>query len=204
MSSTTQWCHAHRSAEGSPKTDNVRRMSRGVVLWPDEETTRAVTSIWRALLARDIPSLASHTHGRHQPHVSLVVGEGLSPHEVLEVLPALPWEPLRLVLNSAGVFPGGVLFLACVPTVPLLEVQRSVHRLVVPLTERPCAYSIPDIWTPHVTISFGLSGEQLGRALPLVLEHLPIEGWLAGCGVEDGDSGDRWPAGEASAGRGTG
>ncbi len=170
-------------------------MSRGVVLWPDETTSRAVTNLWSVLESEGVPTLASHTHGQHRPHVSLLVGEDLSPPEALGVLPVLPREPLCLVMHSAGVFPGGVLFLACVPTTPLLEEQERVHRLIVPMTEGPWPYFDPAAWTPHVTVSYALGGGQLGRALPVVLDHLPMEGWLTSGGVEDGGSGDRWPAG---------
>jgi hypothetical protein len=61
-------------------------MSRGVVLWPDDDTARAVTEVWAALEAAGIPTLASHTHRRHRPHVSLVVADDLVPDSALEVL----------------------------------------------------------------------------------------------------------------------
>jgi hypothetical protein len=179
-------------------------MSRGVVLWPDDETSRAVTNLWASLEAAGIPTLARHTHGRRRPHVSLVVADDLSPSEALGVLRPLPRKPLRLILNSPGFFPGGVLFLACVPTSELLEEHRIVHGLVAGVTRDPCAYYAPGAWTPHVTISYGLSDEQLTRALPVALDRLPIEGWLTSGGVEDGRSGERWPAGGPTTGQMTG
>jgi hypothetical protein len=171
-------------------------MSRGVVLWPDETTSRVITGLWASLEAEGIHTLASRTHGRHRPHVSLVVGEDLSPPDALAVLPFLPRQTLPLVLNSAGVFPGGVLFLACVPLPELLEEQRRVHGLVAPMTTGLWPYCEPGAWTPHVTISYDLCGEELEGALAITLDHLPIAGLLVSGGVEDGSSGDRWPAGE--------
>jgi hypothetical protein len=176
-------------------------MSRGIVLWPDDDASRAVTDLWTSLEAEGIQTLASRTHRRHRPHVSLVVGEDLSPPGALAVLPLLPRHPLPLILNSVGVFPGGILFLACVPTPDLLEEQGRVHDLVAPMTEGLWSHFVPGAWTPHVTISYDLGGDQLGPALSITLGHLPIEGRLASGGVEDGGSGERWPAGEPTTGR---
>jgi hypothetical protein len=175
-------------------------MSRGIVLWPDDATTRAVTSVWAALETEGIPTLASRTHRRHRPHVSLVVGEDLDPATALEILETVPERPLRLLVSSPGVFPGGILFLACVPNTNLLEEQRRVHGLVAPMTKGLWEYFAPGAWSPHLTISYGLDEAQLARALPVILDHLPIEGWLTGGGVEDGHSGERWPAREPSSG----
>jgi 2'-5' RNA ligase superfamily len=170
-------------------------MSRGVVLWPDDETTGTVTDVWAALEACGIPTLASHTHRRHRPHVSLVVADDLDPDPVLEVLGSVPGGPLRLLITSPGVFPGGILFLTCVPNAALLDEQRRVHDLVAPMAKGVWEYCTPGAWSPHLTNAYDLDDAQLARALPVVLDHLPIEGWLTRGGVEDGDSGERWPAG---------
>jgi hypothetical protein len=173
-------------------------MSRGVVLWPDDETRRVVRSLWASLEAHDVPTLASHTHGRHRPHVSLVVAEDLVPSDALSALESVPREPLRLLVSSPGVFPGGVLFLACVPNAAFLEEQRRVHSVVAPRAKKPWDYFVPGAWSPHLTISYGLDSAQLARALPLVLDRLPLEGWLTSGGVEDGASGERWASGPSS------
>ena len=170
-------------------------MSRGVVLWPDDDTTHAVTDVWAALEADGIPTLASRTHRRHQPHVSLVVADDLVPESVLEVVGSVPRGPLRLLVSSPGVFPGGILFLTCVPNAALLEEQRRVHDLVAPMANGLRDHFTPGAWSPHLTNAYDLDDAQLARAVPVVLDHLPIEGWLTRGGVEDGDSGERWPAG---------
>jgi hypothetical protein len=152
-------------------------------------------NLWASLEAAGIPTLASHTHKGHRPHLSLVVAEDLSPLEALGVLHSLPRQPLPLIFNSPGVFPGGVLFLTCVPTTQLLEEHLHVHRLVAPVTTGPWAYYAPGAWTPHLTVSYGLNDEQLARAIHAALDWLPMEGWLTSGGVEDGRSGERWQAG---------
>lgn len=61
-------------------------------------TTRAVSGIWAELASRGLPSCATHTHRRH------------------------------LLVESAGVFPGGLLFLPCVANDQLLDKQRRLGR----------------------------------------------------------------------------
>jgi hypothetical protein len=58
----------------------------------------------------------------------------------------------------------------------------------------PWPYYRPGAWTPHVTTCRALTDAQLASALPVVLDALPIEGWLDAGGVEDGTTGERWPA----------
>ena len=170
-------------------------MSRGVVVWPDDDVVHAVADVWAALETAGIPTLASHTHRRHRPHVSLVVADDLVPDSVQEVLGSVPGRPLPLLLNSPGVFPGGILFLTCVPNTALLEEQRRVHDLVAPIATGMRDHCAPGAWSPHLTIAYDVDDAQLARALPVVLDHLPIEGWLTRGGVEDGESGERWPTG---------
>jgi hypothetical protein len=57
----------------------------------------------------------------------------------------------------------------------------------------------PGTWTPHITTGWELTNERLARALPLVLDHLPIEGWLDQGGVEDGTTGEKWTSPELRA-----
>jgi 2'-5' RNA ligase superfamily protein len=168
-----------------------------VVLWPEPEASERIRGLWEALSAEGIPTLATETHCSHLPHLSLLVAHGLAEHEALEALGPVPARPLPLLINSCGVFPPGVLFLACAATPELLAEQRRVHDAVVPLARNPWPDYAPGVWTPHITISWALGTDQLAQALPIVLAQLPITGWFTSGGVEDGATGERWasPAG---------
>ena len=167
-------------------------MSRGVVLWPEDATTRAVSEIWGELAARGLPSCATHTHRRHQPHVSLLVADQFPAEEVLAAVGTVPSRPIRLRIESAGVFPGGLLFLACVANDQLLDEQRRVTRVAAPLATGIWPHLTVGGWTPHLTLGWDLRPDQLAAALPLVLDRLPLTGWLTCGGVEDGDTGQNW------------
>jgi hypothetical protein len=170
-------------------------MSRGVVLWPDAPTAATVRDLWRELDDAGLPSLATHTHRLHRPHCSLSVAEALPADEALDAVGEVPASPIPLLVESVGVFPAaGALFLACVANEPLLREQRRVHRAVAPLAERPWPYFELDAWVPHITLSMAMTSEQLAAAIPLVLDRLPIRGAFDHGGVEDGTTGEHWPA----------
>ncbi len=170
-------------------------MSRGVVLWPDEKTAAVVRGLWDALSARGLPSLSTHTHRQHQPHCSLTVAEGLPADQALDALGVVPSRPIPLLIGSVGVFPPqGALFLACVANQALLGEQRRVHLAVVPLALEPWPYFEFDAWVPHITLSMGMTSDQLATAIPLVMDRLPLMGTFDHGGVEDGTTGENWPA----------
>ncbi len=170
-------------------------MSRGVVLWPDDETSAGIREIWLALEEQGVPSLASETHRLHQPHCSLSVAEHMPAEEALSAVGVVPSEPLTLHVESVSVFPpNGALVLACVVNDALLAEQRRVHRSVTPLSERPWPYFEANAWIPYITLASRLSPAQLALAIPLVVDRLPIRGTFDRGEVEDGTSGENWPA----------
>jgi hypothetical protein len=162
------------------------------VLWPDSTTSRVIRDLWDAIAVEGVPSMATHTHRLHQPHVSLIVAEQLPVNAVVEVVGPVPPEPIKLLIEAAGVFPGGFLFLACVASQQLLNEQRRVHRAVQPFAIDPWPYFGQGTWTPHITIGWALTPQELSQALPIVLDCLPIDGWLDNGGVEDGSTGENW------------
>lgn len=186
-------------------------VSRGIILWPDDNASHLIRTVWDEIASQGLPSMATHTHRLHKPHVSLTVAEYMPVRAALEAAQPLPSQPIKLLVESAGVFPSespfrpvtsdragrcGFLFLACVADCGLLEEQRRVHGAVRSLEVRPWPHFDPGTWTPHITSGWGLTPEQLARALPIVLDRLPIEGWLERGGVEDGSTGEHWTSPE--------
>jgi hypothetical protein len=170
-------------------------MSRGVVLWPDAVAAGDVRELWVALSERGLPSLATHSHRRHQPHCSLSVAEELAWDEALDAVGVVPSEPIPLLVGSVGVFPpDGALVLACVANRALLSEQRRVHRALAPVAVHPWSFFEGDAWIPHVTLSTAMTPDQLATAIPLVMERLPLRGIFDRGGVEDGTTGENWPA----------
>jgi hypothetical protein len=169
-------------------------MSRGVVLWPDQSTSEAIKALWDTLVENGIPSMATHTHRLHQPHVSLIVAEDLPVEDTLNAIGCVPTKRIKLMIEAAGVFPGGLLYLACVANQEMLEEQGRIQSTVTPLAVNPGTHSEPGAWTPHVTTGWFLTHQELADALPIVLDALPFSGWLDHGGIEDGTTGLHWPA----------
>jgi hypothetical protein len=138
--------------------------------------------------------MSTHTHRLHQPHVSLIVAEDLPVDAALRAVGSVPQAPIRLLVESVGVFPGGFFFMACVTNQALLDEQRRVYEAMLSLVTQPWPYFEPGTWTPHVTTGWALADEQLAAAVPMVLQSLPIQGWLCHGGVEDGTTGENWPS----------
>lgn len=168
-------------------------MSRGVVLWPDVETSAAIREFWGALVDAGLPSCATHTHRLHQPHVSLSVADELPVQATLDAVGTVPRQRIPLPLESIGLFPEGVLILPLVPSQELLLEKRRVHELVEPLGIGTWPFFAEGGWMPHVTCGWGLSENQFARAAALAKKWLPIRGWLDHGGVEDGTTGENWP-----------
>jgi 2'-5' RNA ligase len=167
-------------------------------LWPDDETRTAIAAVWAALAERGIPSMATHTHGLHQPHVSLFVAEDLPVDEVLGAIGSVPKTAIELRIEAAGVFPGGLLYLAPVASNELLKEQGRVQTAVEPLASRPWPHFEKGAWIPHITTGWFLNKHEMAAALPLVLDALPLLGCLDRGGIEDGTTGENWPVAPAS------
>ena len=169
-------------------------MSRGIVLWPDPDTSAAVRGLWRELAAAGLPSLETHTHRLHQPHVSLVVADDLDHETASSAVGAVPATPIPCRVEVVGFFPGGILLLPLVPNIELLEEQQRVSTALGGLATGRWAHTEPGVWTPHMTCAYGIAPDQAATALAIALEHLPLNGYLTTRGVEDGTTGANWPS----------
>lgn len=144
---------ALRTVRTLPRAAYRPWMSRGVVLWPDDQTSHQVRSIWDELAAVGLPSMATETHRVHQPHVPLIVADDLVVGETLEDLADLPSSPLPLLIESVGVVPGGHLLLTVTASQELLAEQARVHRATRAFADSPWSHYLPGQWLPHMTLA---------------------------------------------------
>lgn len=167
-------------------------MSRGVVLWPDRDASQAIIQLWDRLTQAGIPNLGTHTHRRHVPHLSLTVAHDLPVEGTLHATGLVPREPVEFSVESVGIFPQGVLFLAVVASEQLLSEQKRVHSAVKTLARNPWPYFESDHWVPHITVSPTLEEHQFEAGAAICAHALPIRGIFVEGGVEDGSTGDSW------------
>jgi 2'-5' RNA ligase len=149
--------------------------------------------MWGNLEARGLRSMATTTHGRHRPHVSLAVAEDMSPaHADVAAQPLREATDLALRLGSVAVFPGrqGVLYLSVVPTMRLLRLHREIHARLLGAGVETLRHYLPDAWVPHCTLAQGLTPDQIPIAVRAVQRLRLIAGDASSAGMVDTESGD--------------
>jgi hypothetical protein len=169
----------------------MARVGQGIVLLLDVDADAAVRACWRRLDEAGIPSLTTHTHGRHVPHISLVVAERIEVGEWLGELREgwFAGPPVSVELGPVGTFPeGGWVFLSAG------GVDRSAHsRLVASLGDDvtdPWEHYLPDHWVPHCTLAGGLDADEVESALEVLAgSRVPIVATIESAVVVDAESG---------------
>lgn len=164
--------------------------SLSVCLLLDEIADRAVRRLWRQLEEDGIPTLSTHTHGRHVPHLTLA---DVGVVEVTDVLAAMsdvpPAEPTPVVFAALGAFTRSRCSL--VPAIPGHLLARQAH-----LAERLLSAGLPvsphyrpGAWLPHLTLGPRLPVESLPVVARRVYEVLPLRAVLTRAAVVDTTAG---------------
>ncbi|HEX6498361.1 MAG TPA: 2'-5' RNA ligase family protein [Micromonosporaceae bacterium] len=153
----------------------------------DRLADRRLRRLWSALGAAGVPSLSTHTHRRHRPHLSLAVADAFDPVAVQAALADLPVPTpgLTLEFQYVGMFGGGVLWLGPSPSDALLTLHTEVYRRLTAAGVEIWAHYAPGAWVPHTTLSMTARSATLTTAVPLCLDVLPLTATLTGATVAD-------------------
>ena len=155
-------------------------MGYAIELFFDDASERAVRRTWDGLgAALGKPSL-SELGAR--PHVSLAVyDDSLEtngfPERLLDFARSVA--PFEFKLSSVGTFPGseGVVFLAPVVTLRLLEVHARFHEVFSKHDHAGMGYYLPGNWVPHCTVAIDLPAAEVREAVGYCREAFrPISG----------------------------
>ncbi|MEU7904941.1 2'-5' RNA ligase family protein [Actinoplanes sp. NPDC049118] len=161
-------------------------MVAALELYLDVNATRRLRTLWHALEAEGIPTLASLLAERHRPHLSLVAAARLEPEPVAAALADLDLGVgLTLDLDFVGQFVGRVLWLGVTPTAELLEVHRAVHERLTAAGIDVWDHYRPGRWVPHCTVSLRVPNPLLATALRRCLEILPVRATVTAASVTD-------------------
>ena len=136
-------------------------------------------ALWDRLERAGVPSLRSHTHGRHVPHVSFAV---LRTWELAAVSAAVarlgPVAPVELSFDGVGLFRRGrAWLLAGVPAEFVTKQERVVAAVVGTGAELHKHYR-PGRWLPHCSVAPRTSLAQLPVLAAAVYDVLPLEARL--------------------------
>jgi hypothetical protein len=157
-----------------------------VELYFDARTEERIDALREELHAAGVERAPELVGSR--PHISLAVVETDDAVVLAQLVTAFAQSTaacsVRLGALSSFASRQGVLYLAPVPTMALLELHWSFHaRLVSAGLESRPLYQ-PGAWIPHCTLDIGMSGSQLATAFDVCWRTFtPMEGKLVAAGV---------------------
>lgn len=169
-----------------------RSVALAVELYVDPAADGVIRSVWAELELAGVPSLATASHGRHHPHVSLAVTDGLDIARLTADLGATVRlsPPVPLTMVSVGVFPrpGGtnVVFLGVATCPALLAAQCAAVEAVRAAGGTVWADYLVGHWVAHCTLAMPVADARLGAAVgAAMVTPLPVLATAVGLSVVD-------------------
>jgi 2'-5' RNA ligase len=167
-------------------------MALAVCLLLDPVADRAVRRLWDRVEAAGVPSMASHTHGHHLPHLSYAVLRQGDPEHVCRVVAALPeGSPVTLRFDAMGTFRRGRVWLAPAVTSDVLRRQEQVASVLADF-DLHRSY-VPGSWVPHCTLAPRVRLDQVATVAAVVFEVLPLVARASRAAIVDSGTGEVWP-----------
>jgi 2'-5' RNA ligase len=162
-----------------------------VCLLLDERADATVRRLWRQLEADDVRTLASHTHGRHAPHLTLAALESADVEAVRRALGGLAdgWRT-DVEFQALGVFTRSRCWLLPAASVGLLDRQAAVVAALAGSGLAVHRHYRPASWLPHLTLAPRLRVETLTRVAQRVFDALPLPATLLRTVVVETRTGD--------------
>lgn len=169
-------------------------MALGVCLLFDRRTDRALRALWDRLEERGVPTLRTHTHGRHRPHLSYAVLLDWDLDAVHGAVAALPdGGPFELTFDALGAFRRGRLSLVPAGPADLISRQQAVVAAV--RTTGAVVHHHYEVgrWLPHCAVAPRAQLAQLPIAAATVYAMLPLSARATGAALVDSTTGQFWP-----------
>ena len=168
-------------------------MALALCLLLDPVSDRLVRTLWRRLETEGIPTLLTHTHGRHVPHLSYAVLLAAEQEAVLSAAAGLADAgPLEVAVQGTVVFPRGRVALAGSTTAALaIRQERAVEALRATGATVHRHYE-PGHWMPHVSLTTGVVGARLPSVVDAVSDRLPLTLRCDRAAVIDTTDGTTW------------
>jgi 2'-5' RNA ligase len=169
-------------------------MALAVCLLLDPPADDAVRRLWARLEDAGLPSLRSHTHGHHLPHLTYASLRAWELTEVVSRLEDLPDQPpMRIRLDGLGIFRRSRCWLAPALTADLAPRQLAVVGAVTAAGADLHQHYRPGDWIPHVTLAPRLHLRDLPVVAQLVSDVLPVTATASVAALVDTSTGARYP-----------
>jgi hypothetical protein len=167
-----------------------------VCLLFDRAADRAVRQLWTQLEEGGIPTLLTHTHGVHVPHLSYAVYRTFDVDAVLGAVASLPPAcPTTLRFDAVGLFRRRRGALIAASTVDLLRRQEAVVAAGEAAGADLHRYYRPGQWVPHCSLSTGVHRRDMPVMTTAAFDILPLEVKVASAALVDSSTGRQWPLG---------
>jgi len=169
-------------------------MALAICLLFDTRSDRAIRKLWDRLEDAGVPSLRSHTHGRHVPHLSYAV---LRQWDLAAVAAAVgqlgDGEPVDLSFDGVGLFRRGrAWLLAGVPADVVTRQERVVAAVTDTGAELHRHYH-PGRWLPHCSIAPRAPLDRLPQLAAAAYDVLPLAARLSRAALIDSATGRQYP-----------
>jgi len=168
-------------------------MALAVCLLFDARANRAVRRLWAQLEEHGIPTLLTHTHGRHLPHVSYAVFRTFDVERVRAAVGALaPAEPVTLRFDAVGLFRRRRAAMIAASTPALLSRQAAVVRAGEGTGADLHLHYRPGVWLPHCGLATSVRRESMPVLAAAAFDVMPLEIVCDRLALVDSGSGERW------------
>ena len=150
-------------------------MALAVCLLFDARSEQAIRRLWHRLEDLGVPTLLTHTHGQHVPHVSYAVLRSFDLEKVSDALALLPDEgPMVLHFDAIGMFRRSRTWLLPSVTSDIARRQERVVEAVESTGADLHQHYRPGVWVPHCTLAPRTTLERLPTIASAVFDVLPL------------------------------
>jgi hypothetical protein len=169
-------------------------MALAVCLLFDAHTEHTIRRLWRRLENDGVPTLLSHTHGRHVPHLSYAVLRSFELGKVADALALLPDEgPMTLHFDAIGMFRRSRTWLVPSVTSDIARRQERVVEAVESTGADLHQHYRPGVWVPHCTLAPRTTLERLPAVASVVFDVLPLVATADRAALIDTSTGVQFP-----------
>ncbi|MCP2168449.1 2'-5' RNA ligase family protein [Goodfellowiella coeruleoviolacea] len=169
-------------------------MALAVCLLFDRRTERSLRGLWDRLEERGVPTLRSHTHGQHHPHLSYVVLLRWGLTAVRDAVAALPDHgPFEIVFDAIGAFRRGRVCLVPACPADLVARQQAVVAAVRDTGALVHEHYEVNRWLPHAALAPRAGLSQLALVAAATYDVLPLTATVSGAALINSSTGEVWP-----------
>jgi len=169
-------------------------MALAICLLFDAHSEHTIRRLWERLEADGVPTLLTHTHGAHVPHLSYAVLRTYEIAKVTEALALLPDEgPMSLHFDAIGMFRRSRTWLVPSLTADMARRQERVVEAAESTGADLHRHYRPGVWVPHCTLAPRTTLERLPTVASAVFEVLPILCTADRAALVDTATGEQYP-----------